>query len=122
MSLLETANALAEACRTGGERAALETLYADDAVSVEAMDQGNGREAHGKDAIRGKHDWWEAEMDVLEATVGGPHLHGPDRFALTFEVKAKQKSDGSVHEMSEVGIYTVADGKIIREEFFYGAG
>ncbi|MEM8579497.1 MAG: nuclear transport factor 2 family protein, partial [Pseudomonadota bacterium] len=123
MNLDEIANALAEACRTGGERGALETLYADDAVSVEAYDQGNGRITEGKAGISGKHDWWEANFEALEASVGGPHLHPghgdvPDRFVLTFTLKAKFVETGEVSDMSEAGIYTVAGGKIVREEFF----
>ena len=119
MDLNDIANALFEACSTGQERQALETLYAADAVSVEAIDDGQGREAQGRAAISGKHDWWEANFDVIEADVGGPFLHAPDRFALTFSLKAKHKESGEVSDMSEVALYHVSGGKIVREEFFY---
>ncbi|MEO0939660.1 MAG: nuclear transport factor 2 family protein [Pseudomonadota bacterium] len=126
MTLEEIANALAKACRTGGERKALEELYADDAVSVEALDQGMGREAPGKAAISGKHDWWDENFEVHEAETLGPFPHPatgdvPDRFALVFRLSATFKPTGEKSDMEEVGVYTVANGKIVREEFFYGA-
>jgi len=124
MTLDEIAQTLAEACRTGGERQALEDLYADAAVSVEAYGQDAPRVTEGKAGISGKHDWWDANFEVLEASVGGPHLHPghgdvPDRFGLTFTLKAKFKPTGDVTDMNEIALYTVADGNIVREEFFY---
>ncbi|TDK43027.1 nuclear transport factor 2 family protein [Antarcticimicrobium luteum] len=119
MDLKAIANDLVAGCREGRERDNLVRLYAPDAVSVEAADMGNGREAVGLDAIRGKHDWWEEAMEVLEGDVTGPMLHGDDRFAVIFRIKAREKATGEVSQMQEVGVYTVAGGKIVREEFFY---
>ncbi|NRB04171.1 MAG: nuclear transport factor 2 family protein [Rhodobacteraceae bacterium] len=121
MSIQDIANALVAGCREGTERANLKTLYATDATSVEAFDNGNGREAHGLAAIEGKHDWFESAMEVIEQTVSDPMLHGEDRFAVIFEVTAKDRESGAVIPMQEVAIYTVTDGKISREEFFYQA-
>ena len=121
MTLNEIANALVDGCRTGKEAENLEKLYAADAVSVESVDYGQGREAHGLDALRGKHAWWDSAFEVLEAKVSDPFTHGDDRFAVTFEVKTKSKENGEVSDMSEVAVYHVADGKIVREEFFYSA-
>ncbi|MEL6452734.1 MAG: nuclear transport factor 2 family protein [Pseudomonadota bacterium] len=121
MTLNEIAAQLVEGCKTGQESANLDALYAPDAVSVEAMDHGQGRETHGLDGIRGKHAWWDSAFEVMEADVSGPFPHGEDRFALTFAVKAKDKATGEVTDMNEVAVYHVAGGKIVREEFFYGA-
>lgn len=119
MSIREIAEQLVAGCREGRERANLEKLYAPDAVSVEGADMGNGREARGLEAIRAKHDWWESEMEMLDSSIEGPMLHGEDRFAVVFNVKVREKSSGKVTEMSEVGVYHVSDGRIVREEFFY---
>ncbi len=119
MDLKAIAGELAAGCREGREVANLTRLYAPDAVSIEAADMGNGREAVGLDAIRGKHDWWADAMEVLESEVTGPMLHGDDRFAVIFHMKAREKASGEVRDMQEVGVYTVAEGKITREEFFY---
>ena len=119
MTLKEIADDLVAGCREDRARANLDRLYAADAVSVEAADMGQGREAAGLDAIRAKHDWWEANMEMLGGSVTGPMLHGDDRFAVIFRMKAREKATGNVSEMEEVAIYTVTDGRITREEFYY---
>ena len=120
MNLKEIAQELVAGCREDRAKENLEKLYAPDAVSVEAMDmQGLGREPHGIEGIRGKHDWWESAHEVSGASVSDPFLHGEDRFAVIFEVQGKVKDSGETFDMKEIGVYHVADGKIVREEFFY---
>ncbi|MDJ0822153.1 MAG: nuclear transport factor 2 family protein [Paracoccaceae bacterium] len=120
MTLKEIADALVEGCRTGQEDANLDKLYAPDAVSVESQDApGMGREVKGVEAIRGKHAWWNANFEVHSTSADGPFLHGDDRFGVIFEIDATDKSRGERFKMKELGIYHVADGKIVREEFFY---
>ena len=120
MALQDIADKLVAACRAGNPEDHLDTLYAKDAVSVESLDNGMGREAKGLDAIRGKHAWWAENFEVLDAHVSDPYPHGEDRFAVIFEMKAKHKPSGEVSDMKEVAVYHVADDKIVREEFFYG--
>ena len=120
MELKEIAAELVAGCREGRERANLDKLYAADAVSVEAADQGNGREVRGLAAIHAKHDWWESANEMTGVTVSDPMPHGDDRFAVIFEMEGRDKASGESFAMREVGVYHVADGKIVREEFFYG--
>ena len=119
MTLNEISNELVAGCRENRARANLQTLYAPDALSVEAADMGNGRTVTGIAAIEGKHDWWENSMTVHSQKVGGPFGHGEDRFAVTFDVDYTEKATGKRGQMQEVGVYHVAGGKIVREEFFY---
>ncbi len=119
MTLSEIANELVAGCREGRARANLQTLYAADAVSVEAADMGGGRETHGLAGIDGKHAWWEDNHTMTGGSVQGPFLHGDDRFAVFFVAEGTSKADGKAFVMSEVGVYQVKDGKIVREEFFY---
>ncbi|WP_050930502.1 nuclear transport factor 2 family protein [Aestuariivita boseongensis] len=119
MDLKVVANALVAGCREGREVENLGKLYASDAVSVEAAEQGMPREAKGLDAIRAKHEWWGNAMEVTGAQVSDPMLHGDDRFAVIFEVQGKVKDSGETFDMKEIGVYHVTDGKITREEFFY---
>jgi ketosteroid isomerase-like protein len=119
MTWKEIADELVAGCREHRERANLIRLYAPDAVSVEAMDMGNGRETQGLAGIDGKHQWWEDNHTITGGKVEGPFLHGEDRFAVIFAMQGTNKSDGKSFDMSEVGIYQVRDGKIVREEFFY---
>ena len=120
MNIKEIAEELVAGCREGRTEENLGKLYADNCVSVEALDNsGAGRETHGLDGIRGKHAWWDENFEVHDAKVDGPYLHGDDRFAVTFALDATNKMDGTRTQMSEVAVYHVADGKIVREEFFY---
>jgi ketosteroid isomerase-like protein len=120
MTLNEIGQELVNGCREGRAKENLQKLYAPDAVSVEAADMGNGTTVTGIPAIEGKHDWWEGAMTVHSQTVGGPFAHGADRFAVTFDVDYTDNATGKRDTMQEVGVYHVAGGKIVREEFFYG--
>ncbi|WP_018148058.1 nuclear transport factor 2 family protein [Henriciella marina] len=104
----------------GSYKSLIDSLYDEACVSVEsAPPPGGSAEANGLDAIRGKWAWWEDNHTVHETTATGPYLHGTDRFSVIFGMDVTDKSSGERVQMQEVAIYTVKDGKIIREEFFY---
>src|SRR6056297_276397 len=116
-------------CRTvssGDLLAGIETDKATmefDAVSVEAADMsGQGRETRGLDGIRAKHEWWNSTTEVTGGTISDPMPHGDDRFAVIFEMEGREKESGKTFDMKEVGVYHVRDGRVVREEFFYGTG
>ena len=97
----------------------LAELFSQDAVSVEALaPTGGDRTAKGIEAIRGKGKWWMENHTVHKAEVSGPYPHD-DRFAVRFVYDITQKPTGKRLTMDEVGLFTIADGKIVREEFFY---
>ncbi len=118
------ATKLVENCRSGKEMEGLDALYAPDAVSVEAsaMPGAEGRETNGVAAIKAKHDWWNNTFEIHDAGVEGPFFHGPDRFGAIFEVDATNRETGERSQMRELAIYSVSDGKIVREEFYYTGG
>lgn len=121
--LVATAKKLTHYCQTGKEAKALDELYAQDCVSVEALDMPGGpmgQEAHGLETIRSKHEWWYANNEVHSTSAEGPFLHGEDSFSLIFDMDVTEKNSGQRIQMKEVGLYTVnGDGQIIREAFFY---
>ncbi len=119
MEMMQVARELVAGCREDRARDNLDRLYAPDAVSVEAVDPGQGRESRGLDAIKAKHDWWEGAMEMVKTQVSDPMPHGDDRFAVVFQSTVRSRDSGTLSEMEEVGIYTVAEGRIVREEFFY---
>ena len=51
-------------------------------------------------------------------TVEGPYPNG-DRFILHFKYEVTPKQTGKRITLDETGLYTVQDGKIVKEEFFY---
>jgi ketosteroid isomerase-like protein len=117
MNTEEVATKLVEHCRNSEWRKALDELYSKDIVSVEAHEMENmPAEMRGIDQVRGKTDWWEKNMEVHSAKVGDPFVAG-DKFVVQFDVDVTDKASNKRMQMSEVGIYTVKDGKVAREEF-----
>ncbi len=123
MTLNEIANELVAGCRENRAKANIVALYAPDAGSVEAADpMGMGIETKGTAGIKGKHDWWEGAFEMLEGEISDPYPHGDDKYAVRFTLKTRNKETGEVSDMDEIAVYHVADGKIVREEFFYPMG
>lgn len=117
MNTEEVAKRLVELCRKGEWMKALDELYAKDIVSVEAREMENmPSEMRGIDLVRGKTTWWEQNMEVHSAKVSGPFV-ARDTFVVQFDIDVTDKASKKRMQMSEVGIYTVKDGKVAREEF-----
>ena len=123
MSVIEIANQLVAFCKEGKNVEAINTLYADDVESIEAADPPEGeRTTKGIEAVRGKNQWWNENHEIHESSVKGPWPHGDDRFAIHFFFDVTNKPSSQRYKMEEIGVYTVANGKVIREEFFYSMG
>jgi ketosteroid isomerase-like protein len=121
VNTMAIAKKMVELNRQGRGHEILE-LYAQDAVSVEAgAPPGTQREAKGLDAIRKKGEWWFANHEVHSFTVTGPWPHD-DRFIVGYQIDVTNKPSGQRIKMEEAALYTVRDGKIVREEFFYDMG
>ena len=119
---MEVANRYVELCRQGENEKLLSELYSPDAVSVEAASMPNmGREAKGLAAIRGKGEWWFSNHEVHRFDVGEPWPHD-DRFIVVFDIDVTNKPSGQRIQMKEAGLFTLENGRIVREEFFYPAG
>ena len=113
------AQQLVDLCRAGRNNDAIEKLYSEKIVSIEPVAGENmPAEVEGIDAIRGKNKWWADNMIVHSADVSGPFV-GDDEFAVVFNFDTTFKPTGQRSSMKEMARYTVADGKIVREEFFY---
>ena len=122
MNTEEVAAKLVDLCRKGEWMNAIDTLYASDIVSVEAHEMENmPAEMRGLDQVRGKTKWWEENMEVHSAKISGPFV-ARDTFVVQFDVDVTEKASKKRSQMSEVGIYTVKDGKIAHEEFLPLAG
>lgn len=121
-STLEIGRRLVELCSAGKNRQAIEELFADDAVAVEAMEGGpHGRETRGKDKLLEMADWWEGAHEVHSSSTDGPYPHD-DRFICMMEIDVTAKEGpmaGQRMKMKEACLYTVADGRITRSDFFY---
>ena len=117
MNTEEVATKLVEYCRKGEWMKAVDDLYAKDIVSVEPREMENmPAEMRGIDQVRGKTKWFENSFEVHSAKVGGPFV-ARDTFVVQFDIDVTDKASNKRMQMSEVGIYTVKDGKVSREEF-----
>ncbi len=125
MDVLEIGQKMVALNKEGKNLEALDTLFAEDVESIEATgDDQMPREMKGLDALRKKHDWFYANNEVHGGDIKGPWPNG-DRFAVVFSYDITPKAGpmaGQRMKMEEVGLYTVAGGKIVKEEFFYHMG
>jgi len=118
-STASVARELVSLCRDGKYLDCVDQFYSKDIVSVEAIDSPQKpAEMRGIDAIRGKNERWVQNMEIHKAEVIGPFV-GEDQFAVRFDFEFTVKQSGQRMQLSEMGLYTVKDGKIVREQFFY---
>jgi ketosteroid isomerase-like protein len=122
MNTLEIGKKLVELCREGKNEEAVNTLLADDVVSVEAGGPpGTDPMTKGIEGVRGKGVWWRENHDIHSAKVEGPWPNG-DKFIVRFTYDVTFKPQNMRFTMEEAALYTVANGKIVKEEFFYHMG
>jgi hypothetical protein len=103
-------------CRRGQFNEAGDKYWADDVLSVEPV-PGEMAQIRGKAEVRAKGEWWIANTEVHASEVDGPWVHG-DQFLVRFRMDRTPKG-GERGVVEEVGLYTVRDGKIAEERFFY---
>jgi ketosteroid isomerase-like protein len=117
MTVQDIAADLVALCKAGDFTTPGEKYWADDVVSLEAMPGDMARMA-GKAAVTGKGEWWAANHEVHGVEVTGPFING-DQFAVGFKMEVTPQSTGERITMNEVAVYTVRDGQIVEEKFFY---
>jgi len=122
MNTNEIAKKYVELCQSHQNQVIVETLFSPDIVSVEAgAPPGQSPEVRGVKALAEKSKWWRDNHEIHSAKVEGPWPHG-DRFIVRFSYDVTHKPSGRHFQMDEAALFTVADGKIVREEFFYSMG
>lgn len=118
MKAAEVAKKYFELCKANQYEAALE-LFSPDAVSVEAMEMPNFPiEAKGLAAIADKGKRWFESHEVHHVELNGPWPNG-NRFIVRFRFDVTDKASKRRLQLDEAGLFTVENGKIVREEFFY---
>jgi ketosteroid isomerase-like protein len=122
---IEIGKQLVDFCNQGKNEEAIKTLYSDQIVSVEPCDMPDSPATQkGIEDVIAKNKWWVENHEVHSSTCTGPYPHG-DQFIVIIKaditVKAGEMA-GQQMQIEEAGLYTVADGKIVEEQFFYGMG
>jgi hypothetical protein len=117
MTTHEVAEKLVQYCREGKNIDAINELYADNIVSREQP--GIPHElAEGKDAVIDKNNhWYQSVEEVHSADISDPMVTG-NLIAVAMEMDITYKNSGR-NKMSEIALYEVENGKIVKEQFFY---
>lgn len=114
MSLQTIASQFVELCNQGKNFDVMHAMYAPDIVSVEP----SGEETAGKTPVIQKSERFQAQNPIGGEKVRGPFFNGPNQFAVHFTFEITPKATGQRITVEEVGVYTVKDNKITREQFF----
>ena len=113
---------LVNLCREGKNLEAIEKLYADNVVSVEAAPApGFDQIVEGKQGVLAKARFWTENSEVHSSEVVGPFPHGDDKFSVIFRLDATMKPMNQRSQLEEIAVYHLEGGKIVREEFFFDA-
>ena len=116
MTTREVAEDLAKLCAAGKLVKSGEKYWADDVASVEFG--GDNPVSHGKEAVKAKGEWFMGAHEIHGIKVKGPWVNG-DQFGLRFTMDMTNKQSGQRMTMDEIGVYTLRNGKIAEERFFY---
>jgi len=119
MNTQDVANKLVEYCRTGKFENAYGELYAPNAVSIE-MDGVPGYPARveGMEAIAKKSQAWQEMVEEFHGMEVSDPIVAGDRFTCSMVMDIKMKGRERSKD-EEIALYTVKDGKIVEEQFFY---
>lgn len=113
---LEVAQQVVALLRAGDAAAVEEGWLSPGIESVEGV--GVSMAWAGKKAVLAKYRAWEADHEIHDMTLEGPWV-GATGFVLRLGIDVTQKSTGQRSRMEEMAVYTVRDGRIVREEFHF---
>ena len=112
----EVGEKLVALANAGKFREVEEQLWSPNIVSIE----GFGQAFHGRKAVEAKNRGWYEQNEVAGFAAEGPFV-GATGFAIKMKIQVREKATGKITDMNEIGVYTVLNGKIVQEEFMYGA-
>jgi hypothetical protein len=115
MNSQDVAEAFAALLIAGKLEEAGERFWAENVVSIEPM--GPNPRSEGIAAVRAKSEWWYSNHETHSFRAEGPYVNG-DGFVMQFFIDVTHKPSGMRITGDEMGLYTVANGKIVEERFF----
>lgn len=115
MSAMEVGNALLQRVSEGNYETS-GSLWSEGLVSVEGV--GVELAWSGMAAVRAKNEEWYSTHRIHGFAAEGPFV-GASGFAVKFQRDVEVLATGQRKMMSEIGVYTVEGGKIVREEFMF---
>lgn len=114
----EVANAYVDAFQHGRMDEAVR-WFADDVIRIAPLETGGAPvERRGLAEITGNSDRLTADVEIHRVDIDGPFL-APGQFAVRFTFDATHRPTGERGSTSKMSLYTVGDGRIVREEVYY---
>lgn len=119
-SVEEIARDFTAMLRVGRFEAAGECYWAPDVTSIEPAPLPGGIDAtaSGIDAVRIKCRARFSGARIDEIGIDGPFVTG-DQFALFLDMILVDSTSGARQPFTEIALYTVRDGRIAEERYFY---
>jgi hypothetical protein len=118
MNTQKIAETLVASCREGEWEKAYQDLYSPEIISIETGDTSEMGRVEGMEGLKKKEDWWAENFDVHSIEVSDP-IVADNWFTVRFDMDTTHKPSQERSTMSEIAVYQVSDGKIVREQFFY---
>src|SRR5262245_36933342 len=120
MSVRTVARKYMQLCSQGKHFDFMRAYYAPEMVSVEA----NGQEFLGKEPVIKKSEVFQGNNNITGQDLRVPFLLGDSsggsgKFAVYRTIDCTRKKGGKSQKHEEVGLYTVKNDLVTREEFFY---
>lgn len=119
-SITDVAHDFTAMLRQGQFMAARERFWAADVRSIEPHDLPGGISADvsGIEAARAKTAHWFGSRCIHDLSIDGPFVTG-NQFALFLDMMIAGQPSGADQPFTEIAIFTVRDGQISEERYFY---
>ena len=119
-NITEVARDFTDMLRQGQFVAARERFWAADVRSIDPHDLPHGiaAEVSGIDAARAKTAQWFGSRRIHDLSIDGPFVTG-NQFALFLDMMIANQPSGTDQPFTEIAIFTVRDGEISEERYFY---
>lgn len=118
MTTQQVANNLVKLCREGKHKEAVQELYSPEIVSVEPEGTPN-RIVKGLEAIAVKSSQFESSIEKINSSFVSDPIVAEKYFSCSMLMNVQMKGAPVAIDMDEICVYTVNEGKIVREEFFH---
>lgn len=119
MTIQAIANRYYELAQTGQIKQIQDELYAPDAVSVEPQNASQlPIQVQGLDAMREKEHNFYQLVETMHGGYCGEPIVSSYHFACIMGMDVTLKGQTRKNK-EQIGVFEVADGKIVREQFFY---
>ncbi len=118
MTTQEVADRLVSLCREGKHEQVVKELYAPNIVSIEPEGTPN-RIVEGLEAIIAKGEQFDSRIEKVNSSFISDPVVADNFFSCSMLMNVNMKGVPVPVDMNEVCLYTVNDGKIVQEQFFY---